>query len=203
MKYTTWIVIFISLYANAQTGKEILQSCEDRIRTLKSVSYNIYSENAYEKVTADVVVQRGNDLPIFETARIKVSALALTNSGSKQITFAYNGTSFDFIDPATHELVKLDSPSYNKLGRTGMMMYTLLALPAYWQKDPLRSLIDITAAEKLEDTLVFGNPCYKIKVTRESNSSLTGKETSQSYWFIGKKDQLIHGIRSLVNQAYL
>lgn len=203
MKYTALIATFICLHANAQTGNEILQACRDRIIKLRSISYNIYYENAYEKTTADVLIKKGNEFPIFETAMIKLSGLSINDKGSKQVTFSYNGSSFDFIDPQSHETVTLDSPTYNKLSRTGMFQYTLLVHPSYWQKDPFDSFKDITAAEKMEDTVIFTEPCYKISITREINSSLMGKQSFQSVWYIGKKDQLLHGISSGVTKYFL
>lgn len=194
MKYVVIVLAFWYLRANAQTGLEILKNSNDKIRSLKAISYNIYSENAYEKITADVVIKRGNDLPIFETGMLKVSGLAIGSSGSKQLTFAYNGSSFDFMDPDTHEMVQLDSPSYNKVGRTRLMNYTLLAMPCYWQKEPI-VLKDITA-DKMEDTTIFNQLCFKVRIQREVNNDIIGKQKFESYWFVGKKDLLVHGYRT-------
>lgn len=202
MKYILSLLMISCLHTNGQTAKEVLEKSSYRIKNLKDVAYNIYYENAEEKVTADVVIKRGADLPIFEVGKIKVSGLAISNEGSKQITFAYNGSSFDFIDQDTHQTVKLDSPNYRKLGRTRMMGYTLLALPVYWQKEPFGNFKDITT-EKMEDTVVYNEPCYKLKLKKEINSEVSGKQISEAIWFIGKKDQLIYGNRSATYQQYL
>lgn len=195
MRYL-FVLLLLNLQSIAQTGTEILQKSDEKIRTLKAISYNIYSETKYEKVTADVVIKRGNDLPVFETGMIRLSGLSIDNDGSKQITFACNGSGFDFIDPDTHELVRLENPSYSKISRTRLMGYTLLAMACYWQKEPFIALKDMKSADRMEDTVIYKTPCYKIKIRREVNSEIMGKLTFESYWFIGKDDLLFYGVRS-------
>ena len=196
MKYAGLVILLISFNAHSQTGIEILAQSNERMKKLKSISYNILSTNPYEKITADIVMKRGKELPIFGVAQIKASGIAITDEGSKQITFAYNGSSFDFIDPNTHQMVKLDSPSYRKLGRTGVMTYTMTALPAYWEKEFFGDLKRLTRAEVVGDTTIFGYSCYKINVAFEVNSDVAGKQLVNVSWYIGKEDKLFRGISS-------
>src|SRR5690242_18098164 len=110
-----WIIPFfllLAVTAKAQTGKEIFVASATKIASLKNISYNIYTEESSEKITADVTIERGGHSAVFDGSRIRVSGLAIDDAGSKQITYSYDGFSFAFADLKTNEMVKLDSPSY-------------------------------------------------------------------------------------------
>jgi peroxiredoxin len=186
-----------------QTGIEIIKVSAEKIKELKNITYNIYSENAYEKITADVTIERGNDLPIFETGKIRVNGIAINNAGSKQISYSYNGVSFDFIDLKNHELTKLDSPSYKKIGRTGMMAYDIIVLSPYWQKEPFGILLkQLTEAERLADTVIYNVPCYSVKVSMGINSEVMGNQKLESVWYFDKENKLICGHKLKDNDFY-
>lgn len=196
-------LLLIPLWSFSQSGLEIIKTSNEKIKNLKNITYNIYDENAIEKVTADVTIERGYEFPVLE-AKLKVSGIAMSNKGSEQISFTFNGQYFDFIDLKTHELTRLDSVSYNKLGSTGVMQYTLLALPPYCQKEPFGIILkQLTNVERLEDTTIYNIPCFTIKVTMEINSEAMGKQTLISNWYIDKENFLICGKKSKTNQQFL
>lgn len=196
-------LLLIPFWTFGQSGLEIIMASNERIKNLKTISYNIYDENTIEKVTADVTIQRGEDIPVLE-AKVKVNGIVMSNAGSKQISFSFNGQSFDFIDVKTSQMTRLDSISYNKLGRTGLMQYTLLALAPYRQKEPFEILLkQLTKAEKLQDTLIYNVPCFAIRITMEVNSEAMGKQTIESTWYIDKEKFLICGKKSKTNQQFL
>lgn len=198
------ILLSIPAYTFSQSGLEILQSSAQKIKNLKNISYNIYTENRMEKVTADVTIQRDRDFPVFEVARIKVAGLAINDQGSKQISFSYNGKNFDFIDLKTSEITTLDSPTYNKIGRVGFMMYADLAMSPYWQKDPFSVLFNqLKNADKLNDTLIYGVPCYQVKITGEVNSEIAGKQKIESTWFIDKEKYMVCGLVTRFERKFL
>ncbi|MBN8674311.1 MAG: TlpA family protein disulfide reductase [Chitinophagales bacterium] len=202
MKLSIFLLL-IPFWTFGQSGLEIIMASNERIKNLKTISYNIYDENTIEKVTADVTIQRGEDIPVLE-AKVKVNGIVMSNAGSKQISFSFNGQSFDFIDVKTSQMTRLDSISYNKLGRTGLMQYTLLALAPYRQKEPFEILLkQLTKAEKLQDTLIYNVPCFAIRITMEVNSEAMGKQTIESTWYIDKEKFLICGKKSKTNQQFL
>jgi thiol-disulfide isomerase/thioredoxin len=204
MKWMLIIFSFLFFQAKAQTGMEILNRTLERIKRLKDITYNIYSEMGNEKITANVVIKRGPPLPIFDYAMIKVSGIAVGDTGSRQINFAYNGSSFDFVNPITNQMVKLDSPSYSKLGRTGVMNYTFLVLSAYWQKEPFGTYATPDAqVENLGDTLIYKVPCYKLRLAVEKKNTPMGPMKLESIWFIGKNDSLIYGNRLAHQEQFL
>ncbi len=197
------LLLLIPFLTFSQTGLEIIKTSNERIKKMKTISYNIYDENSMEKVTADVTIQRGDDIPVLE-AKVKVNGIVMGKDGSKQISFSFNGQSFDFIDLKTNQLTRLDSISYNKLGRTGLMQYTLLASAPYRQKEPFEVILkQLTKAERLEDTSIYKVPCFAIRVTMEVNSEAMGKQTLESTWYIDKEKFLICGKKSKTNQQFL
>lgn len=202
MKLSIFLLL-IPFWAFGQSGIEIIMSSNERIKKLKTISYNIYDENTIDKVTADVTIQRGDDIPVLE-AKVKVNGIVMSNAGSKQISFSFNGQSFDFIDVKTNQMTRLDSISYNKLGRTGLMQYTLLAMAPYRQKEPFEILLkQLTKAERLQDTIIYNVPCFAIRITMEINSEAMGKQTIESTWYIDKEKFLICGKKSKTNQQFL
>lgn len=197
------LLLLIPFWAFGQSGLEIIMSSNERIKKLKTISYNIYDENTIEKVTADVTIQRGEDIPVLE-AKVKVNGIVMSNAGSKQISFSFNGQCFDFIDVKTSQMTRLDSISYNKLGRTGLMQYTLLAMAPYRQKEPFEILLkQLTKAERLQDTMIYNVPCFAIRISMEINSEAMGKQTIESTWYIDKEKSLICGKKSKTNQQFL
>jgi peroxiredoxin len=196
MKWVIYSFLLITVAAKAQTGKEIFVASAAKIASLKNISYNIYTEGSAEKITADVTIARGGNSAVFDGSRIKVSGLAIDDAGSKQISYSYDGSSFTFADLKTSDMVKLDSPSYPKMSRTGLFTYTMLALGPYWQTEPFAPVLSqIKSIDHVTDTLVYGVPCYKLDIVQDHDTQL-GKITSASTWFIGRKDSLLYGFRT-------
>lgn len=203
MRIVIITLLLLPIIVFGQSGLEIIKASNEKIKNLKSINYNIYDENIMEKVNADVTIERGNDITVLG-AKIKVGGIAMNNQESKQISFSFNGDNFDFIDLKTHQLTRMDSISYKKLGRTGVMQYTLLALTPYCQKEPFETILQqVTKAERLEDTSIYSAPCFAIRITMEVNSEAMGKQTIESIWYIDKEKWLICGKRGKSNQQFL
>ena len=196
--------ILFSLTTHAQTGLEILKKSADKIKGLKTIRYNIYSDGYFGKATADVSISRGNkELPIFEIAKLKIKGMAIDDNGSREINLSFNGNTFDFLDTKDNHIVMLDSPTYNKLGRTGVMQHSLLALAPYWQKDPFEMIFkQLTEAERVKDTSIYGAECFQVRILMEVKNDF-GDQTLESYWFIDKKQWLICGTRSKTDEKFL
>lgn len=203
MKYIIILLLF-AVNANAQNGIDIIHASAKKISNLKTISYTINSENAYEKVSADVSIKRGGNFPVFETSLVRLQGIIMSDKGSSQISMAYNGTSFSFWDNKNKEQVKLDSPTYSKLGRTGVMFYSMLILAPYWQKEPFGIMLQqIKSADIVKDTVIFGTSCFQIRVVFESKSEVAGTQLLESTWFIGVKDYLIYGMQSKLEKKFL
>jgi peroxiredoxin len=200
------ILIFLCLFvsiARAQTGEDIMKQSAAKISKLTTLSYSIYAEEYGEKMTADVLINRKDSFPVFEMAQIKLNGIVIGSEGSRQISFASDGNSFEYLKEA--QVIRLDHPTYPKLSRTGMSPYFLLIPAPYFQKEPFSRLFDI--AKKMEysgDSTIFNEDCYKIIVTTEFTDPARGtKVVGTTSWFIGKKDLLIHGLVSSVSNQWI
>lgn len=198
------LLLLIPFIAKGQSGVDILKASADKISNLKNISYNVYTENAHEKITADVTIERGGAYSLYDGCRLKVKGIALSDHGSEQISFAYNGSSFDYMDIKTQELVKLENPDYKKIGRTGMIMYDQLIPAPYWQKIPFENILkQLTHAEVLNDTVIYNRPCNRIKVNMEVNSEAMGNLKLESVWYIDKETKLICGQQTKSGKLFI
>jgi peroxiredoxin len=198
------LLLLIPCAGKSQSGIEILKLSAEKISSLKNISYNVYTENAHEKITADVTIERGGTYSLYDGCRLKVKGIALSDHGSEQISFSYNGSSFDYMDIKTLELVKLENPDYKKIGRTGMILYDQLIPAPYWQKIPFDNILkQLTHAEVLTDSTIYSKPCYRIKVSMEINSDAMGKLKLESVWFIDKETQLICGQQTKTGKVFI
>lgn len=198
------LLLLIPFAGKSQPGIEILKLSAEKISSLKNISYNVYTENAHEKITADVTIERGGAYSLYDGCRLKVKGIALSDHGSEQISFAYNGSSFDYMDIKTQEQVKLENPDYKKIGRTGMIMYDQLIPAPYWQKIPFENILkQLTHAEVLNDTVIYNRPCNRIRVNMEVNSEAMGKLKLESVWFIDKETKLICGQQTKSGKVFI
>lgn len=198
------LLLLIPFIGSSQPSVDILKASAGKINSLKNISYNIYTENAHEKITADVTIERGGVYTLYDGSRFKVKGIALSDHGSEQISFAYNGTSFDYIDIKTQELVKLENPDYKKIGRTGMIVYDQLIPAPYWQKIPFENILkQLTHAEVLNDTVIYNISCNRIKVNMEVNNEAMGKIKLESVWFIDKETKLICGQQTRSGKTFI
>lgn len=198
------LLLLIPCAGKSQSGIEILKTSAAKISSLKNISYNVYTEYAHEKITADVTIERGGDYSLYDGCRLKVKGIALSDHGSEQLSFSYNGSSFDYMDLKTQELVKLENPDYKKIGRTGMIMYDQLIPVPYWQKIPFENILkQLTTAEVLNDTTIYSRPCYRIKVNMEVNTEAMGKMKLESVWFLDKETKLICGQQTKSGKVFI
>lgn len=198
------LLLLIPYAGKSQPGIEILKLSAEKISSLKNISYNVYTENAHEKITADVTIERGGAYSLYDGCRLKVKGIAMSDHGSEQISFSYNGSSFDYMDIKTQEQVKLENPDYKKIGRTGMIMYDQLLPAPYWQKFPFENILkQLTNAEVLNDTAIYSRSCYRIKVNMEVNNEAMGKLKLESVWYIDKETKLICGQQTKSGKVFI
>jgi peroxiredoxin len=196
--------IFYSFLYGQETGKSVLQKSAAACKELKSVNYEVYVEDFAGKVTADIVINRVKDFPLYGISQVKVSGLALKDDGSEQVSYAYNGEKFEFMDVKRNSIVRIDSPTVNKVARTAMINYMMLPIVPYFEKQPFGNIfLNGKKFELQDDTSIYNVPCYRIVVTMEVESNVTGKVTLVNTWFIGKKDWLIRGIESKSSRQFV
>jgi thiol-disulfide isomerase/thioredoxin len=194
----------ISLSAKAQSGKELITAAAQKIATVRTLTYNIYNEKPGEKTTANVTIKRGDKLPVFDLAQFSVSGIVLSDAGSNELRYTYDGGSFQFKDLKTGQLTKLDSPSYSRLSRTGLFPYFSVLLAPYWQEKPFSVVLkQMVVAETFADTTIYRTACHKIKVVMEIPGSGDNNRTSETVWYIGKNDSLVYGFRSSFEKTVL
>jgi len=204
MRKLLFLLSLACTVAQAQTGQDIFKQSGEKIKALKSVSYNIYADQYGEKITADVLINRKKPYPIFEISQVKLSGIVMNDEGSKQISFASDGSRLEFIDTKDNSLVQLDSPTVSKLSRTGLMPYMLLALSAYIRQEPYDALYNIMKSATLEgDTSIYNVKCYKVKVVTEFSSAIAAAKQSETNWYFGKDDLLVRGIASAYSKQFL
>lgn len=197
------ILLFLPAELFCQSGFEIIKSSASKIKTIQNISYNIYEKNQESNISADITIERRSDLPIFD-AKLKVNGIVINNSGSNYIQFSYDGQSFDFMDYKANLVTKLENPNYTKIGRTGLIQYTLLALPVYCQKDPFTQILQHqTKIERLNDTSIFNIPCFKVKVTMEISNEVIGRRLTESIWYFEKSSFLVFGQRTQHAETFL
>ncbi|MEO8174433.1 MAG: TlpA disulfide reductase family protein [Sediminibacterium sp.] len=205
MKYLYVLLLCYMNNSSAQlSGEEILKQSAARIKSLRSISYNIYSETGSEKANADVTVNRVKDFPVFEISQLKVSGLIMTDAGSRQVKFSSDGNRFEYLDPKTNELTRIDSATMPKIWHTGLLQELTMSILPYQQKEPLLSFIQtLKHAVKLNDTTVYTVACYKILVGYEVNDPRRGKVLFETILLIGKNDMLLYGSESGPSKKYI
>jgi peroxiredoxin len=186
------------LYAGAcfaqLNGKEIIKHSADSLKKLKSARYHIYSEEYGNTITADIIVNRKKEYPVFGVAQIKVTGVAVNDEGSSQISWTSNGKSFEFFDNKKNAIVRIDSPNNQKIFRA--IISTVLLPPApYLEKEPFENIIrQAKSYELLKDTVVNHISCWAVKLNNEFVNDVLGKVRSTATWYIGKKDFLVYGV---------
>src|SRR5438034_10402771 len=107
------ILTMFLMYAGASfaqlSGEEIFKQSADRLRKLRSITYNIYSQGFGSTQSADIIVNRKKEYPVFGMAQIKVTGIEMNNEGSSQISWAYDGKRFEFLDNKKNAIVQLDN----------------------------------------------------------------------------------------------
>jgi len=198
------VLVSFSFTYCQQTAETILQKSSSACKKLRSVNYELYSEGYPGKVTADITINRVKDFPVYGISQVKVAGIALKSDGSEQISYAFNGEKFEFVDVKKSSIVRIDSPTVNKVARTPMIAYMMLPLIPYCEKQPFENIFkNGKQFELLKDTSIYNIPCYSVRVTGETESNVTGKVVFTSTWFIGKKDWLIHGYESRLVKQFI
>lgn len=198
MKTLLVVFLFVPGLLNAQpVGKEIMQQCASKISQLRSISYQVHVESPNEKSTATVINQRVQKLPIFETAQLKVTGITMTDTGSRQVSYASDGTAFEYFNPKLNESLRIDSPTMTKLWRTPLLTDLMIPVFAYFEAEPFSNyLSNLVTAQLQDDTSIYNVSCYKIRIRFSNNSALTGKQEFENVLYIGKNDSLFYGSSS-------
>jgi peroxiredoxin len=204
MKYLFITLFFLAKVSLAQvTGEDILKQCATKLKSLKSISYNLYSEAGAEKASVDITVNRVKDFPLFEFAQLKVSGLMIADAGSRQVRFASDGTKFEYFDPKSNELTRIENANMSKVFGTGLLPELLLSLVPYEQKDPLLPFIrKLKHVDILHDTVVYTVPCYRLSVNFEIDDP-RGKAMVETQLLIGKNDMLLYGMETKSSKRFI
>jgi peroxiredoxin len=205
MRNLLYAIILIANASFAQSaGEQLLKKSAANIKALTSLAYNIYAEQFGEKINADVAITRKSAFPIFEISQVKLSGIAMTDEGSRQVSFASDGSTLEYFDLKSNSISRMDSPSIKKMSRTGLMQYMLLALPVYTQENPFEHIFSsLKGVEQQGDSTIYNVPCYKLKVITERDDKVAGLVRSEVYWFLGKDDLLVRGISSKYSQQFV
>lgn len=205
MRYLLCALAFLCVNVYGQpNAKEIITQANARIKQLKSIAYNIYDETFGVQSTADVVIQREKPFPVFGVSKLRLMGMVMDKNGTKTISLAYDGNKFEFLNYPDYQVVRLDSPSYPKLSRTGQFMHAMLLEAAYFEKHGLDSLIKTIAKETyMGDTVIFNTDCHKINIHIEREDRISGKVSSESTWYFGKNDLLIRGRVSKYGKSFM
>jgi len=199
------VLLFIPVQLLSQSAADIIKSGAEKIRSLKNISYSIYRDDHHEKISAEVTIERGHSFTLFDGCKYKASGIVLSEEDSKQISLGFNGTSYDFTDPLTKQLVKLDSPTYSKIGRTGMMIYDIkVIISVYWSKSPFEAILKgLKSAERLKDTIIYNRPAQVISITWEVKSEQLGTQSLSSIYYLDKENGLLCGQRSRFDSWFI
>jgi len=186
------------LYAGASiaqmSGEEIIKRSADSLKKLRSARYNIYSQEYGSTVTADIIINRMKEYPVFGVAQIKVIGIEMTDAGSSQVSWASDGRRFEFFDNKKNSIVRIDSPNDQKIFRSIYSTALLVPVP-YLEKEPYEAVIkNAKSYEILKDTIVNYIPCFAINLNNEFQNDVLGKIKTTATWYIGKKDFLLYGI---------
>src|ERR1043165_4576012 len=127
MKITlTMLLIYAGASFAQLSGKKIFNQSADSLKKLKSITYNIYSQGYGSTQTADIIVNRKKEYPVFGMAQIKVTGIEMNNEGSSQISWAYDGKKLEFLDNKKNEIIQLDNPDNQKIFRA---IFSTVLLP--------------------------------------------------------------------------
>ena len=192
---TLTLILFLYQHGYSQlTAFEVLQGSAAAMQSLKSIQYTFYAEQGNEKINGEVNINRVRPFPVFEISQVKLIAFAVSGEGSSQISFASDGSAFEYTDPGTNKLVRVEDPSITAIMQSGMMSYAMLPLPCYLQAEPFKNMIkNLEAAAMEADTLINNIACFKLKVVTKGTGP---SATHEVYWFIGKEDLLVRGMHS-------
>lgn len=81
------LLLLISYTGESQTGTENLKLSAEKISSHNKISYNVYTENAYKKITVDTTIERGDTNSLYEGCRLKVKGIAVSDHDYEQICF--------------------------------------------------------------------------------------------------------------------
>ena len=178
------------------TAKEVLQKSAASMKMLNSIHYTFYAEQENEKINGELIINRVQPFPVFEIAQVKFVAVSISDEGSLQISFAYDGSALEYIDRSSQKLMRIGQPSISAIMQSGLMNYAMLPLPCYLQASPFEKMIGNLRSATIEtDTVINKIECYKCKVVTQS-SDFSGPAVHEVYWYIGKEDFLVRGMHS-------
>lgn len=198
------LLTVVGSMSHAQSANELLQRVSRRLGELRSIVYRIEEYTADARSIADVLIERGHDFKVFESAKIRVHGARTSDTQASPFSFAYDGTRFQYYDVRKGEVVNIDDPAYAVIGRSGLMPQTMLALAPYWQRHPLRDLLHrLVRAERGNDTTINGVACYSITSTITIENEVVGKRHAESVWYLDKQRLLVCGLVTSASRQYL
>ena len=207
MKWITIVIILAFNVSAAQDAKSIFEKANATMKSLRSIEMNVsYTDNYSGQISGDLVILRDQKTyPVFGVSKFKMTGIALTPDGSKTLSMAFNGDTYAYLDGANNEIVVIENPTYSKIGRTKSLMYSMAIPAAYYEGAAFDSLIqNIVKYELVEDTTIFQQPAYTVRITRNVYNKFNGETTQASTeFYIHKESYLLLGNSSKWSKTYI